>query len=150
MKVAIKLNISNLSVSRIILSGGKNDFVSASLIMWDLLDVAFGNPLIKMNFDATDSYAGLCLSSPAGCWQAANPPLSYQLLLKSGLSFHQAGPVDGNEFGIFRTTLIQAAAHNSEKRVSPNIHCKSNALYGEITSRRFIFTLDLSPGCASC
>lgn len=80
------------------------------------------DPLIKMNFDPTDSYAGLCLNSPPACWQAANPPLSYQLLLKSRLSLYQAGPVDGNELGIFRAILIGVVVHNTEELVSPNIH----------------------------
>lgn len=78
--------------------------------------------LIKMNFDATDSYAGLCLKTPPACWQAANPPLSYQLPLKSRLSFHQAGPLDGNELGIFGAILIRVVVHNTEELVSPNIH----------------------------
>lgn len=78
--------------------------------------------LIKMNFDATDGYAGLCLNSPPACWQAANPPLSYQLLLKSRLSFHQAQPLDGNELGIFRAILIRVAVHKTEELIPINIY----------------------------
>lgn len=70
--------------------------------------------LIKMNFDATDSYAGLWLYSPPACWQAANPPLSYQFLLESQLSFHQTQLLDGNELGIFGARLIRAVVHKTE------------------------------------
>lgn len=96
----------------------KNDIVS------DLIDHVWFIPssicksssesLIKMNFDATDSYAGLWLYSPPACWQAANPPLSYQFLLESQLSFHQAQLLDGNELGIFRARLIWVVVHKTE------------------------------------
>lgn len=100
--------------------------VSATLIIFYYL---FGccicksslDPLAKMNFEASVSYVGLCLTFPPARWQAANPPLSYQLLLKSRLSFHQTQPLDANELGIFRAVLSWVVVHKI-KKIIPQVH----------------------------
>lgn len=128
-KVAIEPNISNLRpwlrVTYFFVRHTHTQkllcicYIDHAWFIWCCICKSSLDSLIKMNFDAKDSYAGLCLNSPPVCWQAANPPLSYQLLLKSRLSFHPAGPVDGNELGIFRTILIRVVVHNTEGTCFP-------------------------------
>ncbi len=163
-EAAIKLNISNLrlrlGVRCFFLKQKKKKkkqlcicYIDHVWFIWCCICKSSLDSLIKMNFDATDSCAGLCLNSPPARWQAANPPLSYQLLLESQLSFHQAGPVDGNELGIFRAILIWAVVHNAEELVFPNrwyIYPDRSDLCVFYFKALESFKWNLLSGCSNC